>query len=254
MSDQQKINIILQHHFDLYRTIARTCGGTHNTIPAYEWCSAPFGNDYPNFIFNEKKHLIDTEHLKEQLSKGNFPAFWLSRDVELDAIIKKVGFRKIQSWLAMAMAKDELIVSQAIPQLEYSKVNTADELRIWAQLMGESFRATYQLDYFLPLLDHPSFEFFLFHKQEMPVATTMNYYKDDIVGVHMVATHPLHRQQGIGQWAFSQSIQKAFDKGMHTAICTAMPKGANAWQKIGFKVYDNLYLYWRLSKIKNQQA
>jgi GNAT superfamily N-acetyltransferase len=239
---------ILDHHFELYRTVARLCGGKADSLPAFEWVSAPLGNDYPNFIFNENMQFFDNEEGMQLLSSGALPPFWLSQNADLDKFIKRAGFRKIQRWQAMGLYESHLREPRAVEGFRWFRVSSEEQLLEWTELLSEGFHSSYEGGYFVPLLHEGRFEFYLGYIGSTAVATTLNFYWENTVGVHMVSTHKDYRRQGIGQRAFYESLRSAFARGIERAICTAMPKGANAWQQIGFEIYAKLYLYWQVSK------
>lgn len=247
MSEQTE-KLILEHHFDAYRTVALACGGHHGRAPAYEWTLAPLGNAYPNFIFNENKEAIGIDALKKQIAAKELPPFWLSPDPKLGDIIGAAGFRLIRVWQGLAMRPEELARPAAVPGLEYLKVQSEREADAWTEIVTQAFNTPFEKGYFYPLLERPEVELFLGRKGGEFAGTAMNFYRSGSVGLHMSATRPDQRKQGIGQWMLARGIQKAFDGGARLAVCSATPDGSSPWQKIGFKVYSKLYLYWLVGK------
>lgn len=239
---------ILENHFGAYRTIARACGGHHGRTAAYEWTLAPPGNTYPNFIFNEQAEAIDIEALKEQIRAGALPPFWLSPNSRLQTLIGPAGFRLIRIWQGLGMRPKELKPPPEVPGLEFCMVESAEQVDIWTEIAAQSFNTPFEKGYFYPLLEQPGVELFLGNKEGVFVGTAMNFYQGSTVGLHMAATLPAHRKQGIGQWLLAQGIQRGFDSGARLAVCSATPDGSSPWQKIGFKVYSKLYLYWLVGK------
>jgi len=248
MKEPSTETLIIEHHYELYRTVARLCGGVNGQSSSYEWARAKPGNAYPNFIMNESAKGVDLQLLRRDLSSDVLPPFWFSPNAALGQQIGQLGFRKIQEWQGMAMKPEELITPPPVPEFEWIPVEAEEKLDIWTQLVASQFNATYEAGYFYPLLADDRFELFLGYQSGLPVATSMNFYWQQAVGVHMVSTHEQYRRRGIGQRAFYESLKTAFDKGARLGLCTAVPKGANAWQRIGFKIYTKLYLYWLVSK------
>ncbi|MCO6478466.1 MAG: GNAT family N-acetyltransferase [Phaeodactylibacter sp.] len=240
--------IILEHHFETYRTIARACGGTHGSGPAYEWALAPSGNTYPNFIFNEKAEAVDIGVLKKQIAAKELPPFWISPDPNLEAVIGPAGFRLIRVWQGLAMRPEELVRPASVPGLEYLKVQSEEQLDAWTEIAGRVFNTPIEKGYFYPLLRLPEVELFLGRKEGEFVGTAMNFYRGDTVSQHMSATLPACRRQGIGQWMLALAVGAAFEAGARLAVCSATPEGISPWQKIGYKVYSKLYIYWLVGK------
>ena len=249
MKEEQPKNLILNHHYEAYRAIARYCGGHHGQAPAYEWALAPPGNAYPNFIFNEQKGAIGLETLQQQIAAKELPPFWISPDPKLEGIIGPAGFRLIRIWEGMAVRPAELAPPPAVPGLECHKVDSPEYLDAWTEIVASAFNTPFEKGYFYPLLEQPEVELFLGRKDGEFVATAMNFYRDGSVGLHHLATRPTHRKQGIGQWMMCRSIRAAFDSGARVAVCSATPDGSSPWKKIGFKVYSKLYLYWLVGYI-----
>ena len=248
MNEERMEKAIMENHYEVYRTIARLCDGRHGRSTAYEWTLAPPGNAYPNFIFNERAEAIDTETLRRQVKEKVVPPVWISSNPRLEPRIAPAGFRLIRVWKGMAMGPEELIRPPEPDSLEWAPVKHDGELDTWTEIVAESFDTPVEPGYFNPLIGKDKLELFLISRDGKPVATTLNFYQGDTVGVYMVATRAACRKQGIGQWAFYRSLRAAFDKGARLAVCSAMPDGVNAWQKIGFKIYTNLYLYWLVGK------
>jgi GNAT superfamily N-acetyltransferase len=241
-------DLILQHHHQVYKRIAQLCDAQMGVEQAFEWTFANNGNSYPNFIFNEQIEKIEMEALNRLTKDNTLPPFWLSPNKALEPLLKKAGFRKIQVWQAMGLYPQDLTKPQPIADIEWALVDNEATLAEWTEIVSISFNMTFREHYFYPLLEASDFELFIFKQGGQAIATTLNFYWNDRVGGHFVATLPDYRKKGIGQWIFYQSLKRAFEKGYKAGLCTAMPKGANAWQRIGFSVYDEYYLYWQVGR------
>jgi hypothetical protein len=235
---------IAQHHFELYRTIAKATGIKHKTTDAFESVEA-LPNAFPNFVFDIQHP--DWELLKKQILNKEIPPF-LVAEKPVKAI-EKFGFRLIRKWPLMGMNTAELLTPPST-DLTLSVVDNKNEVKVWKEIVKEVFNYQFEVSFLEKWMQHPDLELLLGYNKQQPVCTALNFYFDNTVGTHFVATTKNQTKKGFGKYFFYQCIKHALEQHCcFQAICSSTQEGLTHWQKIGFKNYGDYYIYWMMGDV-----
>ena len=71
---------------------------------------------------------------------------------------------------------------------------------------------------------------------EKPVATSLGYISDDVMGIYNIATVPEYRRKGIGRMMTLDLMLRGINEGVKASILQSSVMGKGVYEKLGFKV------------------
>lgn len=237
--------LIEEHHWELYRQFAKDSLAKHITGNGYE-AVITIDNSFPNYIFNTDPTLIDLEELRADIINRRLPPFVITSDNTFGGRLTSFGFRNIRAWPGMSLDLQSLIEPFQPTGLTLEIIKTNEGLKEWISIIEDAFSLHFKADLLAPLLKNPQFDLVLGSKENKPVSAALNYYSQQTVGTHMVGTIKQASRIGIGKSTFTYALKTASQKGCINAICSSTPEGLSSWNKLGFKTFNNLYIYWFL--------
>ncbi|MDF1671927.1 MAG: GNAT family N-acetyltransferase [Vicingaceae bacterium] len=239
-----KAQIIVNHHFDLYRELATDS----RVIGNVEFSLTP-NNSFPNFIFNENEN-VDIKSIQKKIESSGLPPFWITPNIEFTKVLNQNGFKLLRAWPLLIMEDKELTAPKTVKGFELEKVILESDLHSWKQIVEDEYKYHFTIETLKKWLANPKVDLFIGKIDNEPVSSILNFTTDNIVGGHLVATSSNYRNQGIGSQTFYSALQDAFEKGCEFGIASSTELGLNAWKKIGYTILDDkLYINWLLGKM-----
>ena len=237
-------NIIVNHHFELYRAIASTFSSDNGI----DYAITP-ENSFPNFIFNETES-VDIDLIKKKIEANQLPPFWITSNKQFTTNLNQNGFKLVRAWPLLTMDKNELIEPKEVEGFALEKVVNNEELLAWKEIVEAEYNYQFKIETLSLWLNISEIDFFIGRVEETIVSATLNFNFNNIVGSHLTATKKEHRKKGIGMQTVYSALNYAFNNGNHLSIASTTDLGINAWQKIGYTVLDDkLYINWLLGKM-----
>lgn len=242
--DRTEANIIVNHHFELYRTLA----SISSSDKGIDYAITP-ENSFPNFIFNEAEN-VDVGLIKKKIEANQLPPFWITSSKQFATLLNQNGFKLVRAWPLLTMNKNELIEPKKVEGFVLEKVANKKELLAWKEIVEQVYNYKFKIETLNNWLTNPKIDLFLGKIEDDNVSTVLNFYHNNIVGGHLVSTPPKYRKKGVGAQTFFTALKHAFDNNCVKAVASSTELGLNAWQKIGYTVLDDkLYINWLLGKM-----
>jgi GNAT superfamily N-acetyltransferase len=134
--------------------------------------------------------------------------------------------------------------------LTVRRVTTAAELRDFTLAGGRGFEIpVWLLRIAIPQVPAPSrsgslgIGLFVGYANGLPVATSAQMTRDDVVGVFFVATVPEARRRGYGAALTWAAVEAGRSEGAVVSYLHATPMGRSVYERMGYRWVDN-YLHW----------
>lgn|GEM_PF-3313401 len=237
-------NIIVNHHFELYRILA----SISSSDKGIDYAITP-ENSFPNFIFNEAEN-VDIGLIKKKIEANQLPPFWITSSKQFATWLNQNGFKLVRAWPLLIMNKNELIEPKEVEGFVLEKVANKKELLTWKKIVEAEYNYQFKIETLSLWLSISEIDFFIGKVGETIVSATLNFNFNNIVGSHLTATKKEHRKKGIGMQTVYSALNYRFNNGNHSSIASTTELGINAWQKIGYTVLDDkLYINWLLGKM-----
>lgn len=140
------------------------------------------------------------------------------------------------------------------PGLEIVEVKDNDTLMTWCRVTCAGFGipepavpSLYEwfktdIEYRQPM------KFYLGRLEGKPVATSMYFLGEGVVGIYFVATLPEARNRGIGFTITQQPLLEGREMGYRVGILQASKMGEPVYRRMGFRVYSTVQSYTWLPK------
>ncbi len=241
---KNKAQIIVNHHFDLYRELAADT----NILDDVEFSLTP-NNSFPNFIFNENEK-VDIKSIQQKIEQDQLPPFWITADIEFTKVLNQNGFKLLRAWPLLIMDKKDLTEPEAVKGFKLEKVISESELHSWKQIVEEEYKYHFTMETLRKWLANSKVDLFIGKIDNESVSSILNFTNNNVVGGHLVATSSNYRNQGIGSQTFYGALKHAFNKGCDYGIASSTELGLNAWKKIGYTILDDkLYINWLFAKM-----
>ena len=237
--------------------------GDSSVIPDITWTTT----DIPYFIFNLVLHIrddltepgsvIDAAILRAK--SRNVPIGWwvgpsnpfsdLGNRLESNAFVHGAKLT--------GMAVDLLALNENSPMphgFTISRVNNADSLSTWCQLMTTvsgfpDYAAAAWLEMYqdIEILEDPQWRLYVGKLNGTPVSTSALFFGGGVAGIHGVTTVPEVRGRGIGTAMTRSPLLEALRNEYRVGVLFASEMAVDIYRKIGYQEYceDNIYL-WQL--------
>lgn len=212
------------------------------------------GVPYPIFNWVLRTNCSESEiesHIASNLQHFHnlgLPFLWAvgpgDRPPQLREKLLAAGFE--EGWApAMAMNLDELPRDSARAELSIETVSTDDELRVFARTLNAGdFQAPEAVERAIPALlrptassssDEPDLRCFVGYRNGVPVATSLRFLSNGVVGIYGVATVPEARRRGFGAAMTVAALQDGRSQGYGVGVLLATPMGEPVYQRLGFR-------------------
>lgn len=249
----------LDHHveknlYELYRVVAQLRVGEDRRN--YSWVDA-YPSEWPRYIFDTSlkgDHYRDLLEELEQGVKANKlpPKLIISLARSSDQVIADIRRRFTQrlEWMGMAAPFDTTLISSSptasLSSCEVRRVRSEEELCIWAKLANLTFygRETgEEPGVFSSLLPLEPVRFYLGYWDDKPVATSMGFMHDQIMGVYNITTLEAYRGRGIATAVTKAVLDEGRRCGCRGAILQARPAARGVYSSLGFESVGPLYIF-----------
>ena len=258
MINRREIDSIIEKQiYDLFLYIAQNGGRKVFVGKDIKWVNT-IPSIWPNFIFefHFKPDELDfrVREINREIEQLNAPPLCIVPTNEqtghLIGALEKNGLRLSAQWTGMAM---DLALFQDHPLLEgfvIHQVNDLSLLEEWCTVASKYLfnNSLLDIDLFSNFTNDKNIKMFLGKYNEIPVASSLMYLTDDVVGLYMIATSNEYRNRGFGSAITSFTISEAKKMNCQTVILHATPAGRGIYKKIGFIDFKEYNIFWKVGK------
>lgn len=213
---------------------------------------------WPNMIYNtsvleENIDAFIAQHMAAIKSK-KAPPFWLIEDEPLDKVLTKklgkIGMRPIMHWTGMGITVDAPLENKLSKNTTIKTVKNASDLNSWTSILNVALMNSNKIqeNIFESLYEQDNLELYLVLENDIPVATGLAYFSNNVCGIYMIATLEEARKKGFGSAVTKHCINAAHQKGITNIVLQASQKGVSIYQKMGFKTFCAFDILWMLGK------
>ncbi len=151
---------------------------------------------------------------------------------------------------AIAIGFDQLPSRSTPAGFKIIPVSTEDEAEVFARTLNAGdFQAPKEIARSIPALLSPSWSnsgpdphlrCFVGFRNEVPVATSLRFLSDGVVGIYGVATTPEARKRGFGASMTLAALEDGYAQGYDMGVLIATKMGDPVYRRLGFRE-----LYWK---------
>lgn len=197
-----------------------------------------------------KEQLLESDVDDMRAHFGSIPFTWLVDEQESSTIelLKRKGFTNRITLSAMNFNLYELKLLHCNTPVKVHEVMTDEELAQWITITSRIY--SYIPNDLKQFIDHiyqqaapGSVHLYIAWHEDIPYASAMAIYHDDVVTLHYVGTLPECRKKKIGSYITHYAIEQARDGGCMQAVLLSSPMGKTMYERLGFKSYATYYVY-----------
>ncbi|MDG1475948.1 MAG: GNAT family N-acetyltransferase [Vicingaceae bacterium] len=249
--------LIQENIHDFYDEIGSTLGTGSFKDSTISWMKTDNGL-WPNMIYNTSFSENNIDDFVEQniaaIKTKQAPPFWLVEDsqleIELSKKLSKKGMRPVFHWTGMGLTVNSPLAIELSSNTTIKTVESIIELNAWLTILNSTLMTSNQIreNIFENLYSQNNIELHLVLENDIPVATGLAYFDDNVCGIYMIATLGEHRRKGYGSAVTKHCINAAHQKGITNIVLQASNKGVSIYEKMGFNKYCEFNILWMLGK------
>jgi GNAT superfamily N-acetyltransferase len=227
------------------------------------WCLTDISFPMCNAAFHIrlKPEQVDAaiESFKAKANRKKVPVQWyIGHDTQPANLGDKLaahGFTTYGGGAGMAIDLKKMNEGFPLPSgLRIIEVKDTNTLKTWCHVTSVGFgmpepAETALLEWFKTDIEYNQpVKFYLGLLEGKPVATSMYFLGEGVVGIYFVATLPEARNRGIGFAVTQKPLREGREIGYRTGILQASRMGEPVYRKMGFKEYCRVQSYTWLPK------
>jgi len=236
--------------YELYRIVAEMRKGekTNN----YSWVDA-YPSEWPRYTFDitltDASHVELLEELEERVNADELPPKLIireSRSTSAALAHLRASFEQRLEWTGMAASFDIPAPAVSPTTCEVRRASSEEELATWARLVNFTFygkETGEEPGVFSSLLPLESIRFYLGYWEGEPVATSMGFIHEEVMGVYNITTLERYRGRGIATAVTRAVIDEGRRCGCRGAILQARPAARGVYSSLGFEPAGSLYIF-----------
>lgn len=202
---------------------------------------------WPNFVFDIKENLNDTEinKLTKDIKNKELADVILTNNciAKNDDIFIKNGFKKVAVWNTMALNLSEYKQKTSNYKLDIKIVKSEQEITDWINIVKQELKINFSINEVVNLINEESINLFIGYYNSVAVSTALTYTNNNIIGHYMIATIKNYTKKGFGFEIMQFSLNYCNAK---IAVLASTPQGIKLYKKLGYKKYDAFNVYWML--------
>lgn len=244
--------------YDMYDFFGNVSGKTWFKGTDVSWVNVK-PNSYPNFIYNPQIKTgnpeIRIKEICDEIRKKIAPPFLLTSPLthpkNLGPLLEEEGMRQIAQWPCIVLHVKDVVKPEGMPgNFVFELVDTDEKLAHWIRIASLELFNNVDLgfEFFKRANRDPRLKLFLGSIDNVPVATTMNFYSAGVAGLYMGTTLKEYRKLGIGKTFVYMQILEAEKDGYPVSIAQSSLMGLPSWLKLGFNIHYYMDLYWMIGK------
>jgi GNAT superfamily N-acetyltransferase len=223
---------------------------------------------WPRIIYRIAPEIAESPSsnlFTEKVNWDTYPEILIAGDKniqQIDPFLRNKGFYPFAGWKGMAITKElwqsfiqtnktlpKLQTDKTFPKLPENigivKIESPTEIEQWIKVVTSQLVAPALLDYTLveSLIAQPQFEAFLLKHNGVGVSTILVFNSEHSTGLYLIATEKSAQRQGFAHLLVQQVLSREMQRSTNPIVLHATQKGEALYSKLGFKPYNQFYLY-----------
>ncbi len=254
MDDAELVRAIEENAAELLMAMGVGGGGVQRDDGTVRWTIGGSPLDYHNAVVAADLQPGDVDETiaasLQVMRQYDVPGSWhvgpSMRPAELGKRLLEAGFTSDGSEPGMAVRLSELRTPPIVSGLEITRVQTDDDLAIWAATLGRGFgegekEAQWVASVYRRLGYGDPWRHYLGFLDGEPVATTTVYLAAGVAGIYFVMTVPEARRRGIGAAITYAALHRARD--VEYGVLGSSPAGRSVYAGLGFRQHCTIELF-----------
>lgn len=176
----------------------------------------------------------------------------LKPDLNSQSLSKMINKRNYKSSLWYAMTHNLNHITTLKPDIDFQiiQVDNKNDLSNWLSIVQEELMGNLPLSttIFYPLLNDDNCSFFLGLYKQQPVATSLLFVNDKIVGIYLVSTKKSARKKGFGLKMTNECLTKTRELQCTAVELQATELGKGIYKILGFTNQGKINVF-KINKI-----
>ncbi len=200
-----------------------------------------------NRVFNQSK-ITDEEIIDIISYFDKTPFSWLveASDTETSKKLEQHGLKYFADFPAMILDLAKIKTIKYKKEIEIKEISKID-LPTWIKIVSTSYNSQ-ELEVKKAILNlinkgKNNLKFYLGFFDDKPAAASMVIEHLDTISIHMVATLPEYRNQGLGSAITNKSLLDAKEKNYKKAILLSSQMGYQMYKNMGFEDLVSFKIY-----------
>jgi len=206
---------------------------------------------WPRIIYNIDPEIATPESsiiFEEKIKSGTYPEILITSDQnirEIDPFLRSKGFYPFSAWKGMAAKGIDISVPDLPEDLELLKPDSPEDIEQWIKIVTSQLISPARLDKTLvdSFITQPGMEIFLLKHKGVGVSTIFVFTSETSTGLYLLATEKSAQRQGFGKFLIHWVSFLEARKSNKPIILHATSKGEAIYLKLGFKPYNQFFLY-----------
>ncbi|RHX88125.1 GNAT family N-acetyltransferase [Leptospira stimsonii] len=233
------VHEITKNYTDLHRVLSDLIGSPILDRKNFIFYSNADSDWFSRIVLKESLSPISLEEEILELRKEGYRSdvldFLISRTHEKN--LKKIGYKGFDEQWGMYLAGDPIPLKKKDFESDFNirKIETADELKIWLQIVNASFESNDRENLYLKLLNQSAFRIFGGFLGQTMVATGMTFFNGTSFGLYSITTDSRKRGFGYGSVLVESILEELRKEHSNIIILHATKMGKGIYEKFGFK-------------------
>ncbi|RHX92532.1 GNAT family N-acetyltransferase [Leptospira stimsonii] len=233
------VHEITKNYTDLHRVLSELTGSPILDRTNFVFYSNADSDWLTRIVLKESLSPISLEEeileLRKQGYRSDVLDFLTSRTHEKN--LKKLGYKGYEEQLGMYLTGDPIPFKKndLDSDLIIRKIETADELKIWLQIVNASFESNDRENLYLKLLNQSAFRIFGGFLGQTMVATGMTFFNGTSFGLYSITTDSRKRGFGYASILVESILEELRKEHSHIIILHATKMGKGIYEKFGFQ-------------------
>jgi len=198
--------------------------------------------------------LYSSSELFKKVQSGIYPEVLIVTNDNIrktDPFLRAQGFYPYQGWKGMAREFTGELLTPSLPEnMEIANLDLLQDREQWTNIVSTELTTP---NIFSPIMiekimQQSGVKLFLLKQNGIGVSTLLIYESSNSIGLYLLATHKSARRNGFGFMMLEQTIGLITRQSKKTIILHATQIGENLHIRLGFKPYNQFFLYRYLNQ------
>jgi len=236
--------------YEFYDHIAQICG-----IYAEEedhWSVIRnIPGSWPRIIYNIGPEILTPDSsiiFEEKIKSGTYPEILIASDQDIketDSFLRSKGFYPFTAWKGMAASGTDIPVADLPVDIEVIKPDSPAVIEQWINIVTSQLISPARLDKTLvkSLIAKPGIEIYLLKHKGVGISTILVFTSETSTGLYLLATEKSSQRQGFGKFLIHWVSFMEARKSNRPIVLHGTSMGEAIYAKLGFKPYNQFFLY-----------
>jgi len=207
---------------------------------------------WPRIIYRIDTEIIKPEStgiFSEKINSGTYPEIAIASEdniQQVDPFLRSNGFYPFSAWNGMGISNGKIIKDPDLPEyIEVVKLECSADIEQWLKVVTSQLISPARLEKILldSLIAIPNIEAYLLKYKGVGVSTILVFSSGNSTGLYLIATDKSVQRQGFARILVQKILFQETQKSINPIILHATPKGEALYSKLGFKPFNQFFLY-----------